>query len=107
MNFRLLCKILGGLLLLLGVAQSFCLAYAFQFDARSKGLDSVEGLTLSVSVNLVFGFILLLLGRGSGKEILRKEAISIVGLSWIVCAIFGALPYVFCEPRMGMADAFF
>lgn len=107
MNFHLLCKIQGGLLLLLGVAQSFCLAYAYQFDGRSKGLDSVEGLTLSVSVNIVFGLILLMLGRGSGKEILRKEAIAIVGLSWIVCAVFGALPYVFCEPRMGLADAFF
>ena len=67
----------------------------------------MEGLTLSISVDLVFGGILLLLGRGSGKEILRKEAIAIVGLSWIVCAIFGALPYIFCEPRMRMADAFF
>ncbi|MDA7618271.1 MAG: TrkH family potassium uptake protein [Verrucomicrobiota bacterium] len=107
MNFRLLSKILGILLLLMGGTQSLCLAYAYRFDPRHDGLDSFEGLLLSVSVDLVAGCVLLLLGRGGGKEILRKEAIAIVGLSWIVCAFFGAIPYLVSEPRMQLADAFF
>ena len=51
--------------------------------------------------------LLRLLGRGSGREILRKEAIAIVGLGWLVCAGFGALPYMFCEPSLGPIPAFF
>ena len=28
---------------------------------------------------------------------LRKEAIAIAGIAWIVCGIHAALPYVFCD----------
>ena len=31
----------------------------------------------------------------------------VVGLGWFVCAAFGALPYILCEPSLGPAAAFF
>lgn len=107
MNFRLLSKIIGLLLLFLGLTQAICLGYAYRFDARHDQLDSVEGLSISVGINLGACLLFLWMGRGSGREVLRKEAIAIVGSSWLICALFGSLPYMFSEPKMGFCDAFF
>jgi trk system potassium uptake protein TrkH len=46
-------------------------------------------------------------GRGSGREILRKEAIAVVGSGWVICGLFGALPYLFCTPRLELVPALF
>jgi trk system potassium uptake protein TrkH len=37
----------------------------------------------------------------------KREAIVIVGLGWIVCSLFGGLPYLLCPPYLSPAGAFF
>ena len=105
MNYRLLSKILGLLLLLLGATMLSCLLYAWWTTPREEA--AVRALGASIAVTLAAGLALILAGRGSGTEMLRKEAISIVGLGWILCAGFGALPYVFGTPGLSVTDAFF
>lgn len=107
MNYRLLSKLLGLLLLLLSATMVLCLAAALIQNERKPGLDAVESFILSISISAGVGLLFRILGRGSGKEILRKEAIAVVGLGWIICAAFGALPYIFCEPSLGPIPAFF
>jgi trk system potassium uptake protein TrkH len=107
MNYRLLSRLLGLLLWLLGVAQLACLAFAWWDSGRHPAGASVEALAISVAVAMGVGTVLILLGRGSGQEILRKEAIAMVGLSWLVCAGFGALPYLLSEPHLGPMEAWF
>lgn len=107
MNYRLLSKLLGLLLLLLSGTLLLCLAVAFLHGDRHPGMDAVDSLLLAVAITAGAGLLLRLLGRGSGNEILRKEAIAVVGLGWLVCAAFGALPYVFCEPNLSPIEAFF
>lgn len=107
MNYRLLSKLLGLLLLLLSGTMLLCLAAAYLHHERHAGMDAVESLLLSVAVTAGAGLVLRLLGRGSGNEILRKEAIAVVGLGWLICAAFGALPYMFCEPNLSPVEAFF
>ena len=107
MNYRLLSKLLGLLLLLLSGALLVCLVAAYLHHERHPGMDAVESFALSVAITAGAGGLLYLLGRGSGKEILRKEAIAIVGLGWLVCAAFGALPYLCCEPSLGPVEALF
>jgi trk system potassium uptake protein len=107
MNYRLLSKLMGLLLWLLGLAQLVCLAFAWWDPEPHPAHGAVEALAISVGVAAGMGTVLLVLGRGSGKEILRKEAIAMVGLSWLVCAGFGALPYMLCEPRLGPVEAWF
>jgi len=101
MNYRLLSKLLGLLLLLLSGTMLICLADAFIQDKRELGIDAVESFLLSIAITTIAGLVLRLLGRNSGREILRKEAIAIVGLGWLVCAAFGALPYMFAKPSLG------
>jgi trk system potassium uptake protein TrkH len=107
MNYRLLSKLLGLLLLLLSGTMLLCLGAAYLQDERQPGVDAVESFLLSIFITAGAGIVLRLMGRASGKEILRKEAISIVGLGWLVCAAFGALPYVFAQPSLGPVEAFF
>jgi trk/ktr system potassium uptake protein len=107
MNYRLLSKLLGLLLFLLSGTMLACLAYAYWDQERKPGLDAVESFAVSILACALTAYILCLLGRGSSKELLRKEAIAVVGLGWVFCAAFGALPYVFCEPSLGVIPAFF
>lgn len=107
MNYRLLAKLLGLLLWLLSGTMAVCLAYASWNQDQASADVILRALSMSVAITAGTGTVLLILGRGSGREILRKEAISVVGLGWFVCAIFGALPYVLCEPRLGPVKAIF
>lgn len=107
MNYRLLSKVLGYLLLLLGGAMLLCLGYAFWVGEHRSRPEAIQSLGLSIAVTLLTGLVMVFLGRRSGREVLRKEAIAIVGLGWILCGVFGALPYAFGTPRLGLVAAFF
>lgn len=105
MNYRLLSRVLGLLVLLVGAAMLACLAYAVYDNEPYYAADRALG--ISAAVTLASGALLVWLGRGSGREILRKEAIAIVGLGWTLCAVFGALPYALSAPALPPAAAFF
>ena len=108
MNYRLLCKVLGLLLLLLSVAMLCCLGVSF-VELEFMVTEDLAPLSLSISTSITFvaGFALFWIGRKEEPEILRKEAIAIVGLGWILCAAFGALPYLFTAHGLGVAEAYF
>lgn len=107
MNYRLLAKVLGLLALLIAGALLLCEVYGFFIDARGTGTHHDFGLLKSAAVAAVVGGVLLWAGRGSGREILRKEAIAIVGLGWLLSASLGALPYVLGTPSLPPTAAFF
>lgn len=107
MNLKILSKLVGFLLLFLAATQALCLGFSIWNGESSEGLDGVEAFSISIACSLVAAFVLLVLGRGSGTELLRRESVSVVGLGWIFCTLFGALPYFLCEPRMGLADSLF
>lgn len=107
MNYRLLSKVLGLLLLLLSGAMFLCLDFAyFSADMQVTG-PGVKSFGLSTGITLLAGIILIVFGRKSGLEVLRKEGVAIVGLGWLMCGVFGALPYLLAEPRLGVSEAFF
>lgn len=106
MNFRILAKILGALLLLESVAMFLC----GMFDAWDPECDcvwSMEALLKSAAYTAAFGGGMMLLGWGKINKIPRREGVVIVGLGWILSGIFGGLPYLFSQPAMLPADALF
>lgn len=105
MDFRQLSRVLGLLLLLLAASMVGCLAYAVYDDEPFRTADRALG--LSALATAAAGGLLLLLGRGGSSEILRREAIAIVGLGWTLSTLFGALPYMLCEPALSPAAAIF
>ena len=108
MNFYLISRILGLLLALEAVAMVFCGLFA-KFDFVLGDHEAASMLFLSAGIT--GGGALLGIIPGITKtrhdSIPKREAIVIVGLGWILCSIFGGLPYLLCPPYMTPAGAFF
>jgi len=106
MNFRLISKVLGLLLLLNGVAMLACAAFA-HWDMVAGESDAIAALSVAGGATAAASVLLMLAGIGKFDKIPRREAVMIVGLGWLLCGIFGGLPYVFCPPHLSPAGAFF
>ncbi len=81
---------------------SFCLPFAFPALAKRTYLPAAEsfeqagaiGLLCSMAISVFVGAVLMFVGRHSkGGRLYQKEAMAIVGLSWVLATVFGALPY--------------
>ena len=112
MNIRLLFKLLGILAILLGVFMLLSLiwanpTYGVRTDSRLVPSEfetrGFMGLTYSVLISLAVGGLLLFLGRGSTGALYRKEAMAVVGLSWVLATVLGALPYLLSGSVRGPA----
>ena len=104
MNKRLIAYYLSTVCTFLAVAMGSCVLFAFPVLGHRTGDDwqslSFEtegflGLLLSVVVSVAIG---LILRRYAGDDVKsetprRKEAMAVVGLSWVIATILGALPF--------------
>lgn len=110
MNYRLVTRSLGVLLLLLAAAMVVCLALAFWESpgAGAPGASVVRAWIQSLAITGGAGILLLLVGYQRKRHpMLRKEALAIVGIGWIISTGFAAIPYVLCEPALSPAQAYF
>lgn len=109
MNYRLLAKILGVLLCLIGLSMAACASYAYYEMQWSPelGRAGLETLIWSTAITMSVGVAGMIVGRGTGNEVLRREAMVVVGLGWLLSALAGALPFVLGEPRLSFAGAYF
>jgi len=106
MNFRILAKFLGALLLLESLAMVACGMFAW-FDTVAGDEPARNALFLSAAVVAVGGILLMVCGIGKIDRIPRREGIVVVGLGWVLCAFAGSLPYVLGNPHLHWAPAFF
>lgn len=96
MNYRLVAWLLGKIALLIAATMLFSLPWAFpawgaapQFEAWGCG-----ALCGSIVISLLAAAGLFNLGRQAREATLyRKEAMAVVGLSWILATLLGALPF--------------
>lgn len=104
MNFRLLSKLLGILVLLIGGFMLFSLIWADpKFGAHTNPVvvgdhaetDGIKGLIYSSIICWALGALMVFWGRTANEKIFRKEAMAAVGLSWVLATMLGAMPYVF------------
>jgi trk system potassium uptake protein len=105
MDYRQLSRFLGSLLLMLAASMLGCLAYAVYDQEPQLAADRALG--LSAVITAAAGGLLRWFGHGSSREILRREAIAIVGLGWTLSTLFGALPYILSTPSLAPAAAIF
>lgn len=105
MDYRQLSLFLGLLLLLVAASMLGCLGYALCDQEAHHAADRALG--FSALITAATGGLLYHFGRGSSREILRREAIAIVGLGWTFSTLFGALPYILCSPSLDPAAAVF
>jgi trk system potassium uptake protein TrkH len=71
--------------------------------------DDLQAFALSLACGVGFSFALFRLGKGSVdyEELGIREALAVVGLSWVMATAVGALPYVFTDVLHTYTDAFF
>jgi trk system potassium uptake protein TrkH len=71
--------------------------------------DDFQAFALSLVCGVGFSFALFRLGRGSVgyEELGIREALAVVGLSWLIATAVGALPYVLTDVLHTYTDAFF
>jgi len=98
MDFRLLCKMLGLVAALIGVTMVFSLPWSLpalggQWEHESRGFYALLG---AMAICFVVAGLLSYTGRGPQKHLFRKEAMAVVGLSWVLATLLGALPYLLC-----------
>jgi len=111
MNLRVVIKILGLLAILVGFTMGACWFYAWAEWKMDEGdpdaLATERAFAISTSLTIGAGLLMYLSGIRMPNEVLRREAIAIVGLSWIQISLFGALPYYLCEPGLGAFASIF
>lgn len=105
MNYRLVGKLLGFICLLIGLSMLFCLPWAIPMlgqhthslvDRSELQFESRGFLALGLSTLVCFSIsgLLLYLGRLAQGQLFLREAMAIVGLSWVLATILGALPFL-------------
>ena len=114
MNFSVIIRSLGVLLMLLGVGMGGCLLLGELIGCDRIAAAKVDytGWMISICATVSTG----LLAYGFGKyrlrsrgefKILRREAITVVGMGWIVCSLFAALPHSLGDQGVSYDKAFF
>ena len=91
-----ICRLLGMISLLIGGSMALSLPWALpifgqtnQFETR--GFFSLLG---AMAVCGTVGGLLIYLGRKTeGHRLFRREAIAVVGLSWLMATLLGAIPF--------------
>lgn len=115
MNKPLLCKLLGLVAVLIGASMVFSLPWALPICGGNwqHEQEGFIGLVGSIVICFAVGFGLRYLGRNGSSQLFRKEAMAVVGLSWVLATVLGGLPYVLsgahrsADTRMSTVDAMF
>lgn len=96
MNIKLVLQKLSVVAFLIGGSMFFCIPWGISSSGGKTVYESNGLIALLVSIGVCFalGFLLRKFGRHAHGTLFRREAIAIVGLSWIMATILGALPYL-------------
>lgn len=100
-NFRIIFRILGLLLLIEGLCIALCLSASFMYN------EEYLPLILSSSVTIIIGVLLYFLSAPRSYSLMKREGYLIVTLGWIFFSLFGALPFILSGHLSCYTDAFF
>ena len=106
MNYRILAKVQGLLLMLLAAAMLSCALFA-RLDVVEGDHEAMFALLTAAGITAMAALILVFVGLGKIDRIPRREGVVIVGLGWVLSTLFGALPFVFCPPYLEYSGAVF
>ena len=101
-NFRMIYKVLGTLLLIEAVLLLVCLCVSVCY-----GEDDRFAFAASLMMTFLAGVIFKFEGRDGGNSLSRRDAYLVVSLSWVVFSLFGTLPFLMSGYIGNFTDAFF
>ena len=105
-NFRAILHILGYIIAMVAAFMTLGLPFSLYYGEDDIGsILTAAGITLGIGLLFIFGTGIR---RGIEKELGKRDGYVIVILSWLVCAGFGALPFlIHGENLPTITDAFF
>ncbi len=101
MNVRIVGRVLGFLLLFVGLFMALPALFAWHY-----GGDDLRAILISAGLTAAAGAALVVVFRAKG-EILVRDSFAIVSLGWLLVSAFGALPFLLSGAMPSFADAFF
>lgn len=107
MNFPLVSKLLGVVMLILTMAFALSLAVAFLLDGPSASPVSHEAFIAATITALAAAGIFFWIGRSHENKFFRKEALCIIGIGWLMASLVGSIPYLIITPDIGISGAIF
>lgn len=102
MNYKLIFRILGFLLIVEGIA----ILIAFFVSLIYQGPDRIPLLQSSL-ICLLTGTVSLIINRRANKQMGKREGFVIVSLVWVVFSFFGSLPFILSNSIPDLTNAFF
>lgn len=100
-NFKMLLRVIGWLLMI---------EAGFMIVPCVVGLCYGEGswLQFLICIGITAGAGGMMMGlRPRSKEMGKREAIMLTGLTWVILSLFGMLPFLVCNTHLSVTDAFF
>ena len=88
-NYPLIYKIIGSLLLLLGVLLTCCTCISLYYME-----DDMMAFMLSTLVSYSCGFLFKFMGRNATNNLSRRDSYLLVTLTWTIFSLFGMLPFL-------------
>ena len=101
-NLRMLCKVLGQLLLVetafMVMPLAVCLAHR-EHDAWAFVVVMVLTALTGAAMNF--------LSHPHSKILRRRDGLLLASVAWVAFSIFGMLPFILCETPLNVSEAFF
>jgi len=101
MNFKVISRIIGMLVLLEAVLMMLCLAVGVSYG------EDVSGFAISAGATVLIGLLFYALSYGASKSVGRREGYFVVGSVWLVFSLIGTLPFMLTNSTNSFVDAFF
>ncbi len=115
LNFRIISRILGILLIIEGAFLLTALPFSWYYSSEQTfefhffdGQHDFWPLLISAIITFISGAILYFTaGRDFNKVISKRDGYLIVSLAWVIISIFGALPFYLSGTIPSYTNAFF
>lgn len=100
-NIRMLLRVVGWLLL-----TEACMMVIPCVCGLIYGENNVLQFLICIGITGVTGFGLMSL-KPKTREMGKREAILLTGMTWVILSLFGMLPFLISKTHMNVTDAFF
>lgn len=106
MNKTIIYRLLGMVLIALSGAFTLCVMVG-TLSGETFANTSIRAFMASIVICMLSAGVLLRMGANGSEKLFRREALCLIGLSWILASTVGALPYFLIVEDCTIADALF
>lgn len=100
-NFRMLLRVIGWLLTIEALFMLIPCVVGLVYREKS-----VVGFLIAMGVTAACGAGMVGL-KPKSREMGKREAILLTGLTWVILSLFGMIPFLICGTHLNVTDAFF